>query len=759
MSLSVFLGLLLCAFPLVNLLGYESAAVAGAVLGIGAMVRTSLLFGRGALPSPLDPRGPGALALYLDLARGNLALVLPAAALLLLNALRVKNCDIPLGIAFWGVIPPVSVLAGQAIAFATAPLPRGRLALALGVVLVQTLAFLWRLAWQPPIAGHTWTIGWFAGSLYDEAIQLPRGLLWARVGVLLGSAALVLGLELAWRRRGERALGGLPLALAVVLAGLLTLHHQRAALNIQHDQASVKEALGGLIETEHFRIHYDPGSLDERARELIALDHEFRYAEMVSFFDEDPVQWRGRPIDSFVYGNRKQQQRLLGSRQTLVARPWTHQMHIRWSEIGDTALAHELAHLFTAPFGRGPLQLPMRWGLIPDMALIEGVASAADAPPDELSVHQASRAMRELGLAPDLRQLFDPAGFWNQPGARAYTTASSFVQWLIARHGIATFKQAYRDADLEAAYGRSLDELVGEWEGWVDQVELSDGERALAGHRYRRGSIFQRACARTMGELARLAGQAEARGALDRAIALRERMRDLEPGSPEHRLELARLKAKAGDTAGAMEIAARMAEREELGPVRQATARELVGDLRWGAGEVLEANREYERCLSLPLDEGRTRRLLVKHKGTQGDEEGAERARRYLLDEGLNSAARLWRALSWAELDPSDPVPRYLVGRTLHQNGEHGAARPWLERAGQKQAGLEQAGLEAQVLLEPSLEDERRLLEANAALRAGAPGEAEGLYARLMDETASSRVRALAAEGVDRARFEASLAR
>lgn len=741
---SVGLGLALSAMPLFNLLGYESSAAAGAVLGIAALVRTSRLFGHGALASPLDPRGPGPLSSYLDLAPSNLAMALPAALVLLLNALRVKNCDLPLGIAFWGVIPPVSVLAGQALAFLTAPLPRGRLLLALGIVLAQTLAFLWRLAWSPPIAGHTWTIGWFAGSLYDEAIELPTALLWARVGVLVGSAALVLGLELAWRRRAGRPIGRTGLALAGAVAAVLALHQQRAALNIQHDQESVKAALGGVIETEHFRIFHDPGSLDRRGKELIALDHEFRYQEMVAYFEEDPVAWRGRKIDSFVYANREQQQRLLGSRQTLVARPWTHQMHIRWSEIGDTALAHELAHLFTAPFGRGPLQLSMRHGLVPDMALIEGVASAADAPPDELSAHQASRAMRELELAPDLRRLFDPAGFWNQSSSRAYTTASSFVQWLIAKEGIAPFKQAYRDADLEAAYGRSVDELVSEWEAWVDQVPLSAEQRDLAGFRFRKGSIFQRVCARTMGELARQAGVAEAREDLARAISIRERMRDLEPGSPDHRLELARLRAKAGDNPGAREIALRIAEREELGPVRQATARELLGDLHWQEGALPQAEAEYERCLSLPMDEARTRRVLVKRWGVRAPGEAERQARGYLLGEDVGAAARLWRALSWARLVEADPLPRYLVGRTLHQAGEHEDARAWLSGPS---------------LLEPSLEDERRLLEAQASLRAGDHPAAEALYARLAEETKSSRARALAVEGAERARFEASVTR
>lgn len=732
--LSTALGLVLCLLPLFDLLGYESSAACGAGLGLLALLRSSRVF---AARRPGRADGPGPLRAWLDLLRENLLLLVPPLLLLLLNALRVKNCDLPMGLSFYAVIVPVSVLAGQSIALLCSPLGRAGGAVGLLIVAAQTGAFLWRLAWQPPIAGHTWTIGWFAGSLYDEAIELPTALLWARLGVLLGSLGLVLGMELRWRWRVGRPLPETALAFLLLLAALLGLHRGRAALDIQHDQDSVKAVLGGRLQTEHFIIYFDPSALDERARRRLAEDHEFRFAELRRWFQVDPVAWRGRPIESFVYANRNQQQRLLGSRQTLVARPWTHQMHIRWSEPGDTALAHELAHLFTAPLAGGWLNLPMRHGLIPDMTLIEGTATAADAPPDELSLHQASRAMRELGLAPDLRRLFDPAGFWNQPGPRAYTLAGSFVSWLVQTHGQERFAAAYASADLARAYGRPLDDLVADWEDFVDQAPLRDEERALAEQRYRRGSIFQRACARTMAELGRRAGEAEARGRLPEAIALRERMRDLEPGNVEHRLELARLARVAGDPARAEEIAERLAGNEQLGSLRQAAARELLGDLAWERGEADRAADQYERCLSLPLDEARQRRLLVKRQGARSPPDAGAEARALLVSEGLGGAARLWRALRWSALQPEDPHPRYLAGRQLLQAGEAGAARTQLDMP-----------LPAAVL-----DDERALLAAQAALFDDAPAAALEAYEALARTTRSSRVRALAEEGADRARF------
>ena len=645
-ALATVVAAVLCFVPLFDLLGYESAAAMGAVLGLTVLVRTAWAFDRGRLPSPLSGPG-GPLEAFLALLPGHLALVVPPALVLLLNALRVKNCDLSLGLAFWGLIPAVSVVAGQALAFAVSGLPRARLAAALLLVSAQTGAFLWRLATDPPIAGHTWTIGWFAGSIYDEALELPTALVWARAGVLLGSLAIVLALELWWRARGAGRPHRAAVGLALVLLGLGALHARRADLGIQHDQDSVKAGLGGRLESEHFVIWYDPTSLDEEGRRRIVEDHEFRYAELQAFFDEDPVAWKGRRIESFVYPNRAVQQALLGSRRTLVARPWTHQMHIRWSGTGETVLAHELAHLFSAPFGAGPLRLPMRvGGLVPDLALIEGIASAADAPPDELTAHQAARAMRELGLAADLRALFGPAGFWTQPGRRAYTLVSSFVQWLIETRGIEAFKVAYGSGDLGGAYGVPLDTLVGQWEAWVDQVPLSEGERALAAHRYRGESIFSKVCARTVAELERKADLAETRGDLDVALTLRERLSELQPRAVDTRLELARLRARRGEHELALELTGALLAREDLGPVRTVQVQELAGDLRWDQGQPDGAAATYTACLADGLDEATQRRLSAKAMGASTPATPArERARAYFLDPGLASGPCRWA--SW----------------------------------------------------------------------------------------------------------------
>ncbi|MCB9778688.1 MAG: hypothetical protein H6742_09015 [Alphaproteobacteria bacterium] len=732
--LTTLVAVVLCFVPLFDLLGYESSAAMAAVLGIAVMVRTSWLFDREELTRPLAAdRDQGPLADFMDLLPWHLALAVPPALVLLANALRVKNCDLTLGLQFWLVLPVVSIVAGQALGFVTGLLPRLRIPAGLLVVAAQTVALLGRLAWEPPIAGHTWTIGWFAGSIYDEALSLPRHLLWARFGVLVLSAVLVVGVQALWEAREGWRRGTRP-ALVALLAMAAVLHTERQELGIQPDEAFVQQQLGGRLESEHFVIWFEAGSLDPAQQALLVEDHEFRYAELEAFFGTDPVAWKGRPIDVFVYPNRAAQYRLMRSRRTLVARPWTHQMHIRWDGYGDNAVAHELAHLFTAEFGAGPARLATRGGLMPDLGLVEGVAVAADDEPDELSLDQRARAMRELGLAPDLSILLGPGGFWTQPGPRAYTLVGSFVNWLIATRGIASFREVYGRGDWQGVYGQPLDALVAEWGAHVDAVPLTDAQRELAGFRYRRGSIFQRVCARTIAELERQADGAEARGDLETALLLREQIRDLEPGNVEHRLALARLRTRRGEAEAAAAILDRLLERPQLQVVQRLRILEEKGDLAWRRGDLAAAQAAYTECRVPGRTEGELRQLTVKLAGSQDDGDVGTRALQYMLGDENSRTSRLWLALEWAREAPDDPLPRYLVGRVLLSDGQYADASDWLD----------------QPLSDPFMDEERRLLRAEAWFHDGDSWQAQGEYGALIRETDSSRVRALASEGLAR---------
>lgn len=719
----------LCMTPLFSLLGYESSAAMGVVLGATAAWISAWEFSGGRVPGPWDPsrsRSPGRDWAARLVPR--LAMALPPLGLLLLNMLRVRNCDPLTGLGFWLVIPMASVVIGHTLGVVGAalrPRPRAATAIALGLCGLDLAVFLARLVLEPPIQGHLWLAGWFAGSIYDEAITIPATLLWHRAALLATVGLAVLVVEARWQRLARPAQAA-PWIRAAAVAAVPTaaLWWAQDAAGVHLDADDIRERLGGELTTEHFTVWYDPASLEADELRLLEDDLEFRYDELADFFDEDPVAWKGRPVGVYLYPSRQVQHRLFGSRGTFVARPWTHEMHLRWDGPGDTALAHELAHLFTAPFGGGPLRLATQDGVLVHLGLVEGIAMAADWPPSDQDPHTTAAALRALGKAPDARRLFDPDGFWTQPGGKAYTVMGSFVRWLVDTHGIAAFKEVYRRGHWEEVYGRSTDQLIGEWEAWVDQIEVPTDDTERVRHKHRRGSIFDRPCARTLAELGRQASNAESRGDAARALALRQEIRGHKRGDAQdgEGLEIARLYGELDRHDEALALVDGLLAREGRRgptPAMEARIRELRGDLLWRREAREEAAAEYGRCLAGAPGGNAARRLLVKQTAALHDDPAiAAGARSYFLAPHKR-AGMLYLAMQWAERDPTDPLPRYLVGLQLRGAGECGAAIDWL----QGPPGL---------IAAPALDERRRQLLGQCALETDALDLAERTWRTLL---------------------------
>lgn len=736
----VLVALGLCFIPLFQVLGYESAAAMGVVAGVLTAVHTTRLLRTGKIaPLLLAGRRQSPSMDFCRLLGVRLLGLLPPMLVLLCNALVVQNCNIFEGFLFWLVIPTGAVAVGQAVAWGAAAVSvRWALPLALAVMLGEAAVFGWRLAWQPSITGHQWLIGYFSGSIYDEALALPASLLWFRTLNALLVVAVVVLVEIGWRWQNHRRMAGQVWLFAAVMAALLLLQQQRFELGIGVTRQDAVATLGGHHQTEHFDIYYDPSALSADAVVLLAMDHEYNYAQHMDWMGIDVVAWRnGERIRSFVYPSRDVQQRLMGARNTMVARPWTHEMHIRWSGYADNPISHEMAHLFSAAFGRGPLQLPMQGGVFVNIGMLEGFAEAADWPQDELDPHTASAALRALDKAPDLRRLFDPVGFWSQPSRRAYTVMGSFVRYLVDTHGFAPLQQAYGNGDFATAYGRSVNDLITEWESFVDEQPLSEHERELAGYLYRHGSIFERVCARVIGEKIRLAMAAESASNTGRARALWEEIVALEPGSPSHRLALARVLAADGEAAAADAVVQALLQ-EDQSPAERARALELRGDIAWRDGLRAQAAEAYTEAMQATLPASVQRRLAVKVHGLSRPDDARRWAEVYLLEDNTMANA-LYAAMQWASVTPDDPVPAYLVGLLLYRMHQHEEAAQWLETA--------------EGLGDQALKEERMLLLARAhQLRGDFQGASLG-YTQLQSSQ-SPRMRVAAEDGLHRVTWQ-----
>ncbi len=586
------IGLLALAAPLVPLLGvpgYELSQSLTLVLG---------LFG-GAAGLAATRRPPGrqrparaALRTGVALALGALA----AVAFVLVVALARGRCDPWRGLPFVLLLPlPTAFLAPALGALAGRLFERTWLAglayatLALGT-LVATAAPIFL---GPQVFAFNPIFGWFPGPLYDEALALPDAL-WIYRGLTLAATGATLALLAALSTR--RPLRELALSIslgAAFVAGVAAEHRFGATSSVE----DIDRALGGRKELPGLVLHFP--------RELRAEDEE--RLERTAALDLDEVERAlgteaPRPIDVFVYRSASEKGRLTGASQTHFTKPWLGQIHTQLGEL-DRVLRHELVHAVAAAWGRAPFDVcATLGGLGVQPGIVEGLAVAVDWPADELTVHQWSRAMREAGLAPNVRDLVGPLGFAMQAQERAYTIAGSFLRFLLDRHGRERLARLYRSGDFQGAYGRSLDALAADWERFLDTVPLEARARGAARDRFRRPALFGRPCARELAALRGEARSAEAAQNEPLAASLLGRCREIDPGDPTILAALWRTERRAGHREAAAADERRLRALPELDPVVAVELDVAAGDDAWEAGEAASATARFQRALGRATD-------------------------------------------------------------------------------------------------------------------------------------------------------------
>jgi hypothetical protein len=714
----------LCFVPLFNLLGYEFAFALGIAAAVTSLV-VGLAVGRA--------RPDGARALLLALLLASSQLLVPL-ALISLNALRVKNCNYGVGLRFFFLLPLPTTLYGASLGVLVAQLGRSRGRLTRGAVAallpVGALAWtLWNLYWQPPIVAYDHLLGHFAGSLYDEVIQLDARLLVFRLGTLLRVAAIALMLEAyAASKQGHarRFFAAGLLALGAVIAFESGLGPR---VGFRVDRRDILAVLSEVEERPGLVIHL-PKGLDAERRHAIADDHEFRLTEVKARLGIEQV----RTIHSFVYANEEEKGRLMGAHGTMVSKPWLFEIHVHDAIAPHPLVGHELTHAVAAELAPGPLHVSSRFGLLVNLGLVEGVAEALTVPQGELDGDVWSHALRQLKLAPDLRLILGSAGFWTEAPRRAYTVAGSFVRFLLRTFGPEPLRRVYAHGDFESAYGLPLSELVKRWEAYVDASPLAPRELAMAAEQFRMPAIFARPCAHEIAALREAAAHAPAA----EAVRLYGEINAHLGNSPTSRCELALAMRRQGAEGGFLELSQQLLGGEELTAAERARLLEAKGELAWERGDVLEARRAFTEVLGLGLSPA-SERLQWVRLWALGKDQALAATLRGLLTEKLAPLAAVLELAERARREPGDKTIPYLVARQLHRVAAYEQALRYLEAAGPHPY--------------PAIEAERLRLIADCWSRLHHPAEASAAYARYAEAAPTSGERARAEDEIERLRW------
>ncbi|MEM6291388.1 MAG: hypothetical protein AAGA54_08995 [Myxococcota bacterium] len=683
----------LTLLPLVGSLGYEHAFVLAPIISL-----LSMGTGVDALRRLRGTDDGRWWTLGAQTLRELLTLHGLAIGVTLLGGLWQRGCDPLGGLAFYGMGPGLSSLLGATCGVwgATLATTRRRALLLAFVPMGACIVIgLWRLYADPVVYAYDPFFGYFSGSVYDEGVRVTdRYLRYRGYTMLAGTGALLLlavstTADLSRRaapwsglregRRGPLAVLALTATLAAAAIGLRGAHFGFTAT-----EASIREVLSQRIETEHFIIDYAPRTPDDRTIEIVAAEHEYAYARLAALMEGRTPPGK---VHSFVFRDRDQKRKAMGAGTVQVAAPWRQQIYLDHRDFPHPVLHHELAHIFGNTVGDDLFGVA-RDGLRLNVGLIEGFATGlAPRPSDRLDLHDQVEALIALKRRPKLAAIMGP-GFLSQSSRVAYTTAGSFVLWLIETRGFEPMATFYRTAgDAQAAYGTSLEDLEQQWLAFLEArngIRPEDVEAQA--QRFKRGSVFERPCAHKVAAVRTEIGRAAGRAQFEEAVAFHEQLCALEPKQPTHKLGLAVGQLENGDAAAALATLEGVEAMPDLTVSVRSRLHELRGDVYLFTGELEASERSYDAALSLQDTEPHTRLLQLKREGAR-DPALAPIVRGYLSlfdtkSGGATGAiARLAGAFELRALPKHAALGNYLVARQLLNVQRAADAVPFLEAA------------------------------------------------------------------------------
>jgi hypothetical protein len=697
--LAIGLGIGLGQLPLFGVLGFELATVAAAFAAImGLDVGAALA--REVQRQPVQPAHAGRAIAASTLGAVGLALAitLVPAAICAVRGAWTPTCDWWFGIVAYLAMPLATAALAGAFGHAIGILvPRRYLGAAIAQLPIPLLvaAALWRFFTEPPVFFYSPILGYFPGNLYDENIQLTSALAWSRLEQLLWVIALLaaiasrldaprLRVQLVHPRPAGHRIGAI--LLAVLCAGGATaIRLESGTLGYAVDADDIADALGGRIETAHFIIYYANTKEIEADIQLIAEDHEFRYSEVVAQLGMAP---EGK-LTSFYFADREQKGRLFGAKDVEMAKPWLHSIYLDHRAFPHSSLRHEIAHAVASSFGDPWFGLAahriLGMPLLVNPGMIEGLAVATDWPGgyDHPTPHEAVRAMVEMGVTPSIDDLLS-LRFLTVSSARGYTTAGSFLRFLLETYGAEKFRAVYHNGgDFEAAYGKPREELETEWRAMIAKIVLPADAVEASRERFRAGSVFARPCPHAIAARRERALAVLGSGDRQHAIDLMRHVCSDAPDEPHYQLELGDF-LTGGDDAQHAEAKAMWTALSRGGDQVTSTTRaeafERLAREAAAHGHMDQVRALIGEAVKLPVDAGERRQLDAEAFTLAHDGPANSALRGYFYTSGFPVTPQTFALIATLS-EPDLGFGHYLYGLQATATGDWKLAAAELTRA------------------------------------------------------------------------------
>jgi tetratricopeptide (TPR) repeat protein len=494
---------MLTQIPLFNYLGYEFSAVLTIPVALISGIIT-IQFIREHKTKPLTKRTW--LFVIGDYLLVNFLLVLIPLFVIMLNAVIVKNCAFMTGMAYYLLLPVVTMVFSVSLALVVGTVVRRTKTVfvcIVGLILSQIILITYT---QPQLFAYNLILGYFPGITYDETVGDLTQLTIYRQYTVIVSLLFIMLFSLfieCWNTdRPVRQnifhcvysgrLSRVMMICIVIAVGTITaVNIFSSAIGFEHSESEIQKELGRRSESEHFIFYYD--SRDFPIREMQRLKAESEYHRDIVSRRLKSTMPGAKKIDVYLYPSSAVKQRLIGTSNTNIAKPWRREIHLTSSNYDDS-FRHELVHIMAAEFGLPVIRASARMGMN------EGLAVAVDWEPGLFSPHHYAAALQRENALTDVSALFSLTGFASRSGTYAYAVTGSFCKYLIDRFGIERFTVAFRNGAFVRAFSEPLESLINDWKAYLRTIDASDIPPETVRAYFFHEPIFYRICAREVAE-------------------------------------------------------------------------------------------------------------------------------------------------------------------------------------------------------------------------------------------------------------------
>lgn len=654
-AITVILVLSLAAtrIPLLNYLGFEASFAVGLTV---AFVSGLLAIRIWRERAGKEDESPNDAIKALGVATSGLLLV--PLAVLLFNALFVRNCSIISGLLYYLLLAVPSAFFGASLGFFSAAVAPSKKKLLFVLLFAGTLLHIASVTFlTPQIYAFNPLLGYFPGITYDENIDIVARLAAYR-GTTIAAIVLLILLSQGLWQSGETTLLGRIRALLHQLIRykfaepylalfLLIAFVASDQLGFSSSETYVESQLGGKLATRHCTILYPEDALTDVRTQKLAEFCEFTYQ---SVRNELRIRF-AEPVKIFLFASSAQKNRAIGAGRTDLAKPWLRQIYCNVEDV-ESVLAHEMTHVLAAEFGIPILKIGRNAGLI------EGAAMAVERMEYGSSIHRLAASALELGKMPQPEQIFSITGFAFVQNTLGYTAAGSFSRYLIDRNGIESFKQLYRTGDVEGIYGKPLHALSAEWKYFLHRYMFRDGDIERAEYLFTSLPIFAKECPRVVAATMEQARRYFSEQRYDNALRASE-----EAFLMNRSVEAVSLRIRALTALGKYEDAARFGEmllEDTLYRTRLPVLRLTIGDAFFASGKTLDAVEQYDAASRSYLGTAWLEAAAIRREAIGAGQEGNAILRAHLF---ITDTAKRLDTLSTFYITRKSALAGYLLAR------------------------------------------------------------------------------------------------